>query len=407
MRVLILFLIVLLIEVYYTKKLKKSIAILFPNFSTKRIKIIFRYLLVVTHIYPVLVIGYRVYISLSGDITFTPPQSQFFDFLIVYPFWFWIVLVIQSAVLLIPIDIVKLITYPFWKKWKELINKWNAKIVAGLVIILVVYVPFRIIYDHNSVDIRQTEYKNSALPQSLNNFKIILISDLQADWYTNENRLSKFIDKVNETNPDLVLVAGDIITTSPLYINLGAEYLGKIRSVNGVYSCVGDHDNWAYRFSYQRSLNEVKQALSDNNIPMLDNENKVIRIDSVKIGISFITENYVNRIKESKLNELTSEFPKCDLKILLTHQPRQKLISKAIEKKYNLLLAGHTHGGQITFFFPFFNLSPTLIETNYVKGDFWFGDLLLVVTRGLGMSLAPIRFNSTPEVTVINLISEL
>ena len=68
---------------------------------------------------------------------------------------------------------------------------------------------------------------------------------------------------------------------------------------------------------------------------------------------------------------------------------------------YDLFLAGHTHGGQITILFPFVNLTPTLLETKYVKGDFTFDDMNIVVTRGLGMSLAPVRYNSTPEVTLI------
>ena len=59
--------------------------------------------------------------------------------------------------------------------------------------------------------------------------------------------------------------------------------------------------------------------------------------------------------------------------------------------------------GKLRFVFPFIQLTPTMFETKYTNGDFWFGSMLLVVTRGLGMSLAPIRYNSTPEVTLITL----
>jgi predicted MPP superfamily phosphohydrolase len=72
-----------------------------------------------------------------------------------------------------------------------------------------------------------------------------------------------------------------------------------------------------------------------------------------------------------------------------------------LKNNYDLFLAGHTHGGQITFLFPFINLSPTLFETKYVRGDFKFNNMLMIVNRGLGMSLVPLRYNSTPEVTVI------
>jgi predicted MPP superfamily phosphohydrolase len=88
-----------------------------------------------------------------------------------------------------------------------------------------------------------------------------------------------------------------------------------------------------------------------------------------------------------------------DLKIFLTHQPREHLIEAAKKNNFDLYLCGHTHGGQLSLVFPFIQLTPTLFETKYIRGDFWFDDMLMIVTRGLGMSLAPLRYNSTPEVT--------
>ena len=80
----------------------------------------------------------------------------------------------------------------------------------------------------------------------------------------------------------------------------------------------------------------------------------------------------------------------------------------ARKNNFDLYLAGHTHGGQISFVFPFVQLTPTLFETTYIQGDFWFDDpdkvgtgMLMIVTRGLGMSIAPLRYNSTPEITLI------
>ena len=198
-------------------------------------------------------------------------------------------------------------------------------------------------------------------------------------------------------------MAGDMITSTPNFIELSANQLSRIHSKYGVYTCVGDHDNWAYRGDYDRSLREVTQALSKSGIPMIDNDKLVLGIDSSNVEVTFITNTYVERANSKILDSLTNNNNKADLKIFLTHQPRELLINKAVEMNYDLYLCGHTHGGQITFLFPFYNLSPTLAETTYMRGDFWFGDMLMIVTRGLGMSLAPVRFNSTPEITVITL----
>ena len=211
-----------------------------------------------------------------------------------------------------------------------------------------------------------------------------------------------YIDKINLSNPDVVLIAGDVITSTPNYIETAAKYIGKIKSKYGTYSCVGDHDNWAYRQDYVRSLNELKTTLSNYNIEMPDNELRYIEIDSSRIGIAFITHNYVNEISETTLQNLSSS-NKADFKIFLTHQPQEFLINNALKNNYDIFLAGHTHGGQITLLFPFIQLTPTLFETTYIKGDFYFNDMLAVVCGGLGMSLAPVRYNSTPEIVVITL----
>ena len=137
---------------------------------------------------------------------------------------------------------------------------------------------------------------------------------------------------------------------------------------------------------------------------MPDNELRYIELDSSRVGITFITHTYVSEISETTLQNIVSS-NKADFKVFLTHQPQEFLINSAVKNNYDLFLAGHTHGGQITLVFPFIQLTPTLIETRYVKGDFYFNKMLAIVCGGLGMSLAPVRYNSTPEIVIITLKS--
>ena len=142
------------------------------------------------------------------------------------------------------------------------------------------------------------------------------------------------------------------------------------------------------------------------NVEMFNNKDTVLDIKNSKIGITFLTSTYVEHLKMETINDLVHKQDDADLNILLIHQPNSNAVKKAAEEGYNLFLAGHTHGGQVTFLFPFINLTPTLLETRFVRGDFHFGNMLMVVTRGLGMSLVPMRYNSTPEITVIVLRKE-
>jgi predicted MPP superfamily phosphohydrolase len=192
-----------------------------------------------------------------------------------------------------------------------------------------------------------------------------------------------------------------MITSTPDYIDEAAEFVGKIKSRYGVYSCIGDHDNWAYRDNYSRSLREVEEAMEKYNVRMYDNKDTILNVKGSKIGITFLTSTYVEHLNSSIASDFIHKQKNTDINILLIHQPNSLAVKRAADEGYNLFLAGHTHGGQVTFLFPFINLTPTLLETRFVRGDFHFGNMLMVVTRGLGMSLVPMRYNSTPEITVI------
>jgi predicted MPP superfamily phosphohydrolase len=399
-RILIGLAILFLTEFYFLKRASWLIKLTFRKVNFKKLKVVKVIFLLALNLYPAFLISTVLY-GLFLTQRISPPDTSFFDYFLVYPFWFLFLFMLQTGIYFLLLDIIKLIIFPFYKKKRVLLQPLSAKLMFAILIFFLFYVPIRIVYDYKNVSVRIVEYKKEHLPEALNNFKIALIADIQADKYTDDERLQNFIDKVNSTNPDLVLIAGDLITSTPDYIKKSADYVSKIKSKYGIYSCVGDHDNWAYREDNPRSIREITEALEKNGVMMIDNSKREIDVNGSEVCITFITNTYVETINDELLDNLTYNNNNCDLKIFLTHQPRNYLVDKAVEKNYDLFLAGHTHGGQITLLFPFLYITPTMFETKYIRGDFHFGDMLMVVTRGLGMSLAPIRYNSTPEVTTI------
>ncbi len=396
LRIVLALLVIFIIEFYFRKKIISALVANFPKVNPKILKRIFRIFLLFINIYPVFLI--TAWLLLQTRVTL--PEGMWFHYLIIYPFWLSVFIIIQSFLILFPIDIIRWILIPFYKKHKEKVLLYQHKVTIVVIGFFILYVPGRIIYDYYSVSTRIKEFKVANLHPDLQGLKITFIADTQVDRYTNRPRIQKFIESVNATNPDLVLIAGDLITSTPDYINLAAEMVGTIKSKYGVYSCVGDHDHWSYREDTQRSVREITEALAKHNVKMIDNDKLDLKIGNAVVRTTFVTNTYVNRLGEDKLDTLLNQ-NNYDLKILLIHQPGEYYIQKAKEHNYNLFLAGHTHGGQVTFLFPFIKITPTMFETKYIRGDFYFDNMLMVVTRGLGMSLVPFRYNSTPEVTVI------
>lgn len=403
-RVLLFITILFLCEFYFVKTTLKSLRLIYPSLSQKRIKFFRNVFLVFFNLYPILIVIIWSYQGITATVNLSFPQGKLIDYLLIYPFWFFFILVVQCMLLFLIIDVLKLILRPVYKKIKSKILPYETRVIFIIVVFFAAYVPLRMFYDYNTINIRETVYHRKDIPEELNNFRIVFISDIHADRYTDRKRISKFVRYVNSQNPDLVLIGGDFISSGPEYIDTAAIYLGKINSKYGIYSCIGDHDNWAYRRDNARSRREITDALAKQNIFMFDDERRTLLIYTAKIGITFATETYTKRVSQNALDSLVDHSAsENDLNIMLVHQPRQMVINEAVKKHYDLILAGHTHGGQITFLFPFINLTPTLIETTRIKGDFHLGKTMMVITPGLGMSIAPERYNSTPEVTVIDI----
>lgn len=369
----------------------------FPNISSKKVKRIVRAVLAYINIYPLYIL---IAWLLSSQTRVDLPDALWFHYLIIFPFWISILIIIQTILILLLIDLVRIIFFPLYKKHRVKVNSYARKFTFILTIFFILYVPGRIVYDYFTVSIRIKEFNVPNLHPDLQGMKITFISDIQADRYTDRTRLDKYIKKVNSTKPDIVLIAGDLITSTPDYINLAAEMVGNINARYGVYSCLGDHDHWSYRGDHQRSVREMTEALAGYGIKMIDNDNLILKLDEAEMKLSFVTNTYVARLSGGPLDTLLNS-DGYDFKTLIVHQPGDSLIEKARAYNYNLFLAGHTHGGQVTFIFPYLKISPTMFETQYMRGDFYFDDMLMIVTRGLGMSLVPFRYNSTPEVTVI------
>jgi hypothetical protein len=393
--------ILVLVEFYFINRLNYAAKNFFLNFYGKKFSLVKKVFLVWVNLVPLALIFIYTYFAVTGSYL-TEPESWIIDYLLIYPFWISFILMIQCSLFFIPLDLIKLFSLRFLKKFKSGPVRIHSTMIFIITIFFIFYIPGRIVYDYNTVLVREIKYEKKQLADSLKNLRIAFISDIQADRYTDEKRLDKFISIVNNLKPDLILIAGDLITTGPDYIELSGREVGKLKAKYGVYSCVGDHDNWAYRNDYAKSRADVEASLEANNVDMVDNGMRKINFNGTEIEITFITNTYVQTVPENVLDSLSS-IDGSDLKIFLVHQPQPRLIEVARKNNYDLYLAGHTHGGQITFVFPFIYLTPTMFETKYTRGDFWFGSMLMVVTKGLGMSLAPVRYNSTPEVTLINL----
>ena len=227
----------------------------------------------------------------------------------------------------------------------------------------------------------------------LQNVKIVFAADFHV--YKNQHkRLAKIVKKINAQNPDIVLLGGDYVRTdSPeksMDIETIAKYLGQIKPKYLTAAVLGNHD-------YAYGTQKVKKALNKNNIKVLMNEHIKVKTPKSVVYISGVEDlwwgqpNIPQALKNTK-NPI----------ILLSHNPD---LFPEIPNRVDLTLCGHTHGGQVVL--PIWGvlgtkIVPSKYGNKYIRGFIEEGNKKMIITNGLGTSILPVRFNSFPEIVVID-----
>ncbi|MFN3135478.1 MAG: metallophosphoesterase [Candidatus Kryptonium sp.] len=348
--------------------------------------------------YPI--IGFIGYLSgFQGIIYAFRFGDKTFDTFFTYPFWFGLVFAIQAFFPILIIDIAKVVISPLVTSPIQMrINFLYPRLIFLISLTIALYSGVKIYTDTKSINLNTINFKSTNLPSALNGLKIVHISDIQADSRTGKNKLEKYTNFVNSVEPDVVIFTGDLVTSGTKYIPIAVEMLSKIKSKFGVFACIGDHDYWA-------GLENISKEMKKYGTKLYDNENVNLKISNATLGLTLVTNIYSKRPDDETLSKLASQ-NNADLKIFITHQPSENLVKFAYDNGYKIFLAGHTHGGQVIFSIFGYKIIPSRVETKYVSGYYQFGSMLINVNRGLGFTLAPIRFNAPAEITLIKLSSQ-
>jgi predicted MPP superfamily phosphohydrolase len=316
-----------------------------------------------------------------------------------YWFWFGLIVVFQLATWVLVADVIKLLSRLLdWHRIR--IARLHTYAFIVLFVSIFCYSGWKVYHDTTHVVTDHISMSVEELPESLEGFKVVHISDIQADEYTGRSEIANYVRQINEQNPDLVIFTGDLISYGTDFIQMAAEEFGKAEATYGTYAVVGDHDYWA-------GTKNVEQALEENGMPLLKDENSTMAIDSSSsMMLTGITEVYSKQSDPKTVDSLARHAQNTALKIMASHQVDEHLIQSSKKYGFDMLLAGHTHGGQIQVPFMGMEFSAAAQETKYVSGLYHEKDLPINVNNGLGFTLGPIRYNAPPTITVIELQSE-
>ena len=281
------------------------------------------------------------------------------------------------------------------QKWRKVLAWVRIALAAGAIL----YVPARMLIDTTQVQDSTVTVRLKGLPEDLRDLRITLVGDIQVDRYTGESKVDQVLEIVRRQNPELLLSSGDVVTGGTNYLTAAEEVMCSMKGSLASVAVMGDHDQWS-------APGEIRRFQEECGWIFLENEHTILHRNGKRVLVTGLTHIYSNRLDEAKLRSILDIAPEADLKMLLVHQPAEWLIHLASEHGYDLVVAGHTHGGQVVLHPLGFPVTPSMRETEYYSGTYTVGSTAVVVTDGVGLSLAPIRYHARAEITTIVLTGE-
>ena len=254
---------------------------------------------------------------------------------------------------------------------------------------------YTIVVEPNWLAVEKVEVPIKGLPVDLDGLRIGFISDFHRGRFVSEGDISRAARYLQRQNPDLILLGGDFVDSNADYIHSCLKVLSQLESPLGTYAVLGNHDYWS-------DSNIISTAIRQTHIRLLNNTSVKLNWKDERFYLVGLDDVWEGRPKpRAALDGVPDE----SVKILLVHEPDYAETLKRLPIWLPLQLSGHSHGGQVVI--PFWG-PPILpyLARKYPAGlqgvagrNRW-----VYTTRGVG-HLLPVRFNCTPEVTLLMLRS--
>ena len=285
---------------------------------------------------------------------------------------------------------------------KSPIQKALIKLCAIIIIFFVLLI--WMIWGNTALTVSNIKISSSRIHPTFSGFRIAQVSDLHNTEFGKDNK--KLLELLSENKPDIIVITGDLVDAEHTDIEVALDFAKGAVNIAPVYYVTGNHEASLSQY------NELKTGLETIRVVVLEDEKIQLKRDKEVITLIGLSDpNFTLKgdifgeapaMVSTKLNSLADD--ESSYTILLSHRP--ELFESYAHYNIDLVLSGHAHGGQ--FRLPFIGglIAPDQgIFPKYDAGLFTNGSTNMIVSRGLGNSIIPIRFNNRPEVIVIELLN--
>lgn len=280
-----------------------------------------------------------------------------------------------------------------------LTKKKTICILSGILLILIVWTA----WGNTALELNTYTINSRGLPDAFDGYRIAQVSDLHNAEFGGGNQ--RLLDMLREAEPDMIAITGDLIDSRKTNIAVALAFAEEAVRIAPCYYVSGNHEARVPEYR------ELKAGLEAAGVTVLDDARVEIEISGKSITIigvndpSFLADYLTSdaAVMDRKLSELSSE--DASFTILLSHRP--ELFDTYAVHDMDLVLTGHAHGGQFRLLLIGGLIAPNQgLFPKYDDGLYSEENTNMIVSRGLGNSIIPFRFNNRPEVVLIELKSQ-
>ena len=271
-------------------------------------------------------------------------------------------------------------------------------------VVLLVGLCIRTLWGNTALEINEYTIMSEKIPEAFTGFRIAQVSDLHNAEFGEGNE--RLIELLSQIDPDMIVITGDLIDSRHTDIDIALEFARQAIKLAPVYYVSGNHE------ARVREYADMKMGLAEAGVTVLENQKVQITRGGESIILMGIDdpsfqEDYLfgdaASVTSSALSELQNESD--SYTVLLAHRP--ELFETDVDAGVDLVISGHAHGAP--FRLPFLGglVAPNQgFFPEYDAGQFTEENTTMIVSRGIGNSIIPVRINNQPEIIVVELIGE-
>lgn len=265
----------------------------------------------------------------------------------------------------------------------------------------------------NSRSLRLTRHSVGLerLPHALDGLKIGQITDIHAGPLVSREQIRKGVDMIMTNQPDLIVLTGDFVSGATKFLRTSYggfrehhyEYcmkeLGRLKAPLGVFAVLGNHDFWSGPEVTLKILNGLEKI----GVRVLRNRAVPLEKEGHRLYLAGVDDYWEGSFS---LTKALKDIPADACTILLSHNPDVNESIEAMGEYIDLVISGHTHGGQVVLPFLGALYIPSPFGQKYLAGLVRDGKRQTYTSRGLGLFLVPVRINCPADVTLLTLVRE-